>query len=232
MTHLKLIFWSVWENESSLFTVIAALFLVSTNSSISISARMAGSYWEKMFLLGQLRHVSGKNWGMLRVFFRTVLFTKTGTKPVTRSVTFVQNTNWQAVSLTSHHKQAFQLFLPLSPATDHCLWHWENYSKTATVSTNTRSPFFNQLMVRRASGASKRNTLSSCGTNREALMPRCHCQYIQTMMMFPHKYFMLNIASKTHTAWMEEETCVLSLLKGSRLKVNENKSLDANHHEG
>lgn len=51
-------------------------------------------------------------------------------------------------------------------------------------------------------------------------------------MMFPHKYSMFNAASKTHSVWMEEETCVQSLLKGSRLKVNEKKSLDAPHHEG
>lgn len=108
----------------------------------------------------------------------------------------------------------------------------EGFIQTWPLSARTRGRSFDQLMVHRASGASERNTLSSCGTNREALMPCCHCQYILTMMMFPHKYFMLYAASKTHSAWMEEETCVLSLLKASRLKVNEKKSLDAPHHEG
>lgn len=108
----------------------------------------------------------------------------------------------------------------------------ESIIQTWSLSAQTQGRSFNQLMVHRASGASERNTLSSCGTNREALMPHCHCQYIRTMMMFPHKYFMLYAASKTHSVWMEEETCVLSLLKGSWLKVNEKKSLDAPYHEG
>lgn len=50
---------------------------------------------------------------------------------------------------------------------------------------------FNQLMVHRAPGASERNSLSSCGTNSDGLMPCCHCQFIQTVMMFPNKYFTL-----------------------------------------
>lgn len=105
----------------------------------------------------------------------------------------------------------------------------ESIIQTWPLSARTGGHSCNRLMVHMASGASERNTLSSCGTNRETLMPRCHCQYIQTMMMFPHKYL---AASKTHSVWMEEETCVVSLLKGSRLKVNEEKSLDAPDQEG
>lgn len=90
-----------------------------------------------------------------------------------------------------------------------------------------------QLTPQGASGASQRNTLSSCGTHREGLMPRCHCQYIRTTMMFPYKYFMLYAASKTESQCATGRGNLRSItLKGSRLKVNEKKSLDAPRHEG
>lgn len=90
-----------------------------------------------------------------------------------------------------------------------------------------------QLMLHRASGASQRNTLSSCGTHREALMPCCHCQYIWTVMMFPQKYFMLYAASKTGSRCMNGRGNLRSItLKGSQRKVNERRSPDAPCHEG
>lgn len=103
----------------------------------------------------------------------------------------------------------------------------ESVTETPPLSARTRGRPFNQLAVDGASGADLRNTLSSCGTNSDTLMPWCHWQYVCTMMMFPHKYFMLWSASKTHSARAEEETCVLSLSNGSRPKVNEKKSFDA-----
>lgn len=46
-------------------------------------------------------------------------------------------------------------------------------------------------------------------------------------MMFPHKYFMLYAASKTHNVWIEEEICILSLLKTANYKWMEK---DVSHH--
>lgn len=86
----------------------------------------------------------------------------------------------------------------------------ESNSEVATVNW-TQDCSRNQLLSHRTSGTRESSTLSSCGTNREALMPWCHHQYIPPVMMFPHKYFMLYEASKTHSGWMEEETCILSL---------------------
>lgn len=156
-------------------------------------------------------------------FFFFLHFHITHTKPVTRYLTNVQ---WQMIARTFSELMSHP-FLALNPT-------------TVSLSLTLRALFKHghcqpvaQPVLHGASGASERNTLSSCGTHREALIPCCHCQYIWTMMMFPHKYFMLFAASKTDSQCMTGRGNLRSItLKGSRLKVNDEKSLDAPSHEG
>ena len=140
--------------------------------------------------------------------------------------------NWRMANSTTHHKQVSHRFLSLDPTADHCLRHWGALFKDDHCQHKHEVALLISSWFTGASGASESTTLSSCGTNREALMPRCHHQYIRTVMMFPHKYFTLSCSIQDSQCMMEEETCVLSLLIGSWLKVNEKKSLDARHHEG
>lgn len=105
--------------------------------------------------------------------------------------------------LPNFHMSSSHPFLLLNPPASYCL-------QRGDLAALGCCQLVTQSMPCRTSGASERNTLSSCGTHREALMPCCHCQYIWTMMMFPHKYFRLHTATNV---WMEEEVCVVSLLK-------------------
>lgn len=151
---------------------------------------------------------------------------------MTTSATFVQYINWQMVNLTTHpqtnassfhltesNHRSLSLTLRALFKTGHCQHKHEVTLLISSWFTGSLAP-------------AKETPSHLVAQIGKPLMPRCHCQYIQTMMMFPHKYFMSYTASKTHSAWMEEETCILSLLKGSQLKVNKKKSLDEPHHEG
>lgn len=90
---------------------------------------------------------------------------------------------WQMAAPTFLQPVSHPL-LALNPTASHCFWRrGENYSSSSQRGRTAPLP------LHRASGASQRNTLSSCGTHRKALMPRCHCQYSWSRDDVPTKIF-------------------------------------------
>lgn len=104
-------------------------------------------------------------------------------------------------------------FLAPNPSTSHCSWHWEHYSNMATVSTQQSSCFTGPLAPARETPSHLVEHIGKplCPVAIANILEPWWCSHTNISCCLQHPRL-------THSEWMEEETCFLSLLKTAGLK--------------